>query len=103
MVAPAPYVPESVGVINAYVPTAPADAPAIAVVTCAVDMLLTFAALATLWLAMSVMPKPATVFGLFLMLAQLGGGALIGIFNPPRPPRWHLMQLNQLRKFPPMG
>lgn len=28
------------------------------------------------------MPKPATVFGLFLMVAQLGGGALNGMSYP---------------------
>ena len=52
---------------------------------------------------MSVIPNPLTVVGLFLILAQLGGGALIGMFNLPLSPRWHLMQLNQLRKLPPMG
>ncbi len=38
-----------------------------------------FVALATVCEPMSVMPKPATVFGLFLMLSQLGGGALMGM------------------------
>jgi hypothetical protein len=70
---------------HAYEPTPPALMPAVAFATCAVVTFVTLVALvalvafATLWLAMSVMPNPLTVFGLFLMLAQLGGGALIGI------------------------
>ncbi len=39
-------------------------------------------AFATLCKPMSVMPKPLTVLGLFLMLAQLGGGALMGMDQP---------------------
>ena len=38
-----------------------------------------FAALATLWLDMSVMPKPATVVGLFFRVFH-EGAALKGIF-----------------------
>ncbi len=65
-----------------YVPIAPIASPAFALATwveVTFVTLVALVALATLWLAMSVMPKPLTVVGLLLILAQLGGGALIGM------------------------